>query len=120
MGNTFKNSTKVWLTSVVASPVLFCGLHVSREDVLINPGTVFRLIGAGWVIGGLFSIPHWLLMHLIVRWISSMRKPMWVKKALIQLFALVIIQGVFILLDPDNKTGWNTFWTRRVDDLPFY
>jgi hypothetical protein len=70
MRSVFKYATKVWITSIVVPPATFCGLHMSREDTLINPDTVYSLIG------GLLSIPNWLLMIAIIQWINLIKKPM--------------------------------------------
>jgi len=120
MNNHFKYTTKVWLTGVIATPVLFCGLHISKTDPLINPETVFRLIGGGWVVGAVFSMPGLLLAYFLVRWIDAFEKSIRIKKVYIQACALLLTQGLFLLFDAKGKLGWRAFWIHGWDQLPFY
>ena len=120
MRNHFKYTTKVWLTGIIATPAVFCGIHFSRTNSLINPDTVFRLIGAGWIVGGLLSMPIWLLSYVLVRWIDTFPTSIKIKKVFIQGCALLLAQGLFMLFDSKNKFGWRTFWVRGWDELPFY
>lgn len=95
--NALGYATKVWLASVLLAPALFIGfigMYDGFEDITSTIGGYFMFV----VYGMIFSIPCWLIFMFIVNKISKTESTIQNKKVFINISALVIGVGIFVLI----------------------
>lgn len=98
--NSINYATKVWLASVLFSPILFIGF-VGVEDGFQNLGSTIAGYFMFVLTGAVFSIPCWLLFMLVVNAISKMESRTQDKKILINVLAIVIGSSIFLIIFQD-------------------
>ena len=107
---------RVWVTSILLSPFLYCLAaivyrYIRYHDAVVNFEEIPLVIVGLMFMGLLFSIPIFFIMLLLIFKIDSIKRPYW-KKILVALFTLCFISLAFgfgfgfkndIITHPENN-----------------
>ena len=100
VSNSFRFATKVWLTSVFASPLVFLLLNW----IAYSPRQSFDALGISnfflfsIVFGLVFSLPSWTVFIFCVKYLNRLSVPSFKKKAFIIIAAIILTYLPFYLI----------------------
>lgn len=98
MSQSFRYATKVWLTTVVVSPVTMIGYDYffgsSQADVVSNLG----FFGLAIFFSIVLSLPVWLLMILSARQVNKTRLSPVTKRLTMGFICFLLVLALFVVL----------------------
>ncbi len=95
LSNSFFFATKVWLTSVILSPLVFFTFYFHND---LNLSVLAFYTPSAIVSGLLFSLPCWIISIFVIWFINTRVQSLPKKKMLIILTGIVLTNGLFYLL----------------------
>lgn len=106
MSNHFRYATRIWFTSLISSPILLglrdYWIRVRLHDYYAGQISALlhflALVGYGVLVGGVVSLPDWLLLGLASNYIRQIKRSVCIQKLLIQACVIVLAMGLFLLL----------------------
>ncbi|TWJ03502.1 hypothetical protein JN11_01048 [Mucilaginibacter frigoritolerans] len=104
MKQTLIYSLNVWLTSVVAAPLLFLIFTLPK-----NTGIGIEILPFEWLMGGVLSVPSFLLLYLTSNYLVRLRFSILIDKIILSLVGILLtyipfflINGYHLILDGDQ------------------
>lgn len=98
--------TKIWLTSVLLTPVLLAIQNLISGEVN-SIGDLAGLFLYCLVAGGAVSLPIWLMLVVAARWITRLDQPPAVQKMLMQIGGFLLTFGLLLGFSGEAALSWN-------------
>jgi len=101
MKQAFSYSLKIWLTTIVVSPLLI-GLLLNEITIKLVTENVFDFLGGElfiMVFGSVICIPSYILQALLLFYLNQRKLKIWHKKLYLSIFALFLSILSFSILN---------------------